>query len=143
MADNLNLNAMSGGPPCATDEIGGVHYQRVKIGHGADGTFDDASSDAPLPTAVTSGESIGADVATVTTAGTPVRLGAHAALSVTVRARESNDGLIYVGPGSVTAANGYELAAGEAVSMDVANTNAVYVDAASNGDGVSYLWVAP
>jgi len=38
-------------------------------------------------------------------------------------------------------ANGYELAPGEAISFDVSNTNALYVDAAHAGDAVTYLWV--
>ena len=37
MADNLVLNAGSGGSTLATDDVGGVHYQRVKIADGSDG----------------------------------------------------------------------------------------------------------
>lgn len=31
MADNLTLNQGSGGETCATDDVSGVHYQRVKV----------------------------------------------------------------------------------------------------------------
>lgn len=41
MADNLQLNAGSGGAVAATDEISGVHYTRVKLSMGADGTAQD------------------------------------------------------------------------------------------------------
>ena len=40
MADNLSITAGSG-TTIATDDIGGVNYQRVKIGVGADGVADD------------------------------------------------------------------------------------------------------
>lgn len=49
MADNVTLNSGSGGSTVATDDIGGVHHQRVKIQHGADGSATDVSSASPLP----------------------------------------------------------------------------------------------
>lgn len=50
MADNLGYTPGSGAT-VASDDIGGVHYQRVKIALGADGTAVDASASNPLPTA--------------------------------------------------------------------------------------------
>jgi hypothetical protein len=52
MADNVISNAGSGGPTWATDEIGSVHYPRMKIVHGADGSATDTSTAAPLPVVV-------------------------------------------------------------------------------------------
>jgi hypothetical protein len=49
MADNTTLNAGSGGDVIATDDIGGVKYQRVKVTHGADGSATDASATNALP----------------------------------------------------------------------------------------------
>lgn len=49
MPDNVVSNPGSGGPTWATDEIGGVHYPRMKIAHGADGAAVDASAANPLP----------------------------------------------------------------------------------------------
>lgn len=49
MADNANLTAGDGTLVVATDKIGGVDYQRVKVTWGADGTATDASAVAPLP----------------------------------------------------------------------------------------------
>lgn len=50
MADNTVLNLGSGGDTIATDDIGGVKYQRVKIVHGQDGqNSGDASHANPLP----------------------------------------------------------------------------------------------
>lgn len=50
MADNVQLNPMVDGSLVATDDIGGVHYQRIKLVIGADGVNDgDISSANPLP----------------------------------------------------------------------------------------------
>lgn len=42
-------NLTDGSAQVATDEIGGVHYQRVKVAFGLDGTAFDVSQDTPLP----------------------------------------------------------------------------------------------
>jgi hypothetical protein len=50
MADDTILNAGTGGDVIATDDIGGVKFQRVKLIHGADGTnAGDISAQNPLP----------------------------------------------------------------------------------------------
>jgi hypothetical protein len=54
MADNLTAlaNTGTGTDVLATDEIGGVHFPRSKLVHGADGVNDgDVSTDNPLPVA--------------------------------------------------------------------------------------------
>lgn len=48
MTDNLLIKT-GADAAVATDEIGGVHHQRIKIQHGADGTATDVSSASPLP----------------------------------------------------------------------------------------------
>jgi hypothetical protein len=48
MADNVAITAGSG-TNIASDDIGGVQYQRVKLSIGADGTAVDASAAAPVP----------------------------------------------------------------------------------------------
>lgn len=45
MADNIAISAGTG-TTVATDDIGGTHYQRVKLSLGADGTANDASAGA-------------------------------------------------------------------------------------------------
>lgn len=52
MADNTVLNAGSGGDTLATDDIGGVKHQRVKVEHGLDGSATDASAADPFPVAL-------------------------------------------------------------------------------------------
>jgi hypothetical protein len=49
MADNTTLNTGSGGDTIATDDIGGVKHQRVKIQYGTDGAATDVSDSNPLP----------------------------------------------------------------------------------------------
>ncbi len=47
-ADNVAITAGTG-TTIATDDVGGAHYQRVKVVSGADGTCTDVSAAAPLP----------------------------------------------------------------------------------------------
>jgi hypothetical protein len=54
VADNVVLDPGVGGATAATDDIGGVHYQRVKVTWGTDGTANDANASTPLPVTVTS-----------------------------------------------------------------------------------------
>jgi hypothetical protein len=50
VADNTQLNSGSGGDTVATDDIGGIKFQRVKVVLGGDGTNDgDVASGNPLP----------------------------------------------------------------------------------------------
>lgn len=56
MADNTTLNTGSGGDVIATDDIGGVKHQRVKVEYGADGSATDVSESFPLPTKESDGE---------------------------------------------------------------------------------------
>lgn len=55
MADNTVINAGTGGDTIATDDIGGIKYQRVKVTFGADGAATDVATAAPLPTTSTCG----------------------------------------------------------------------------------------
>lgn len=52
MADNTTLNPGSGGDIIATDDIGGIKHQRVKVQHGADGAASDVSATSPLPVVI-------------------------------------------------------------------------------------------
>ena len=53
MADNIT--APAAGTNFATDEIGGIHHPRTKVGFGADGAYADVSTDNPFPVAIVSG----------------------------------------------------------------------------------------
>ena len=54
MADNIAVTAGTG-TTVATDDIAGVHYQRVKLTQGADGSATDVSSAAPLQVTLANG----------------------------------------------------------------------------------------
>lgn len=99
------------------------------------GTF--ATQNTPVaPTTIFDGKT------TVTTAGTRVALASSQAVqSVTIKALTTNTGIIYVGNSSVSSTNGFQLSAGDSVSMDIANLNTVNIDSSVNGEGVTYLGV--
>lgn len=143
MADNVTINAMSGGDTIAADDIAGIKYQRMKMTWGADGTATDVSSAAPIPVAPAAASTVGTAAATVATAGTAQRLATHTCTSVTVRALATNMGTVYLGAADVTSLNGFPLAPGDAISMDVTNTDTLYLNATANADGARYLWVSP
>ena len=89
-----------------------------------------------LPTTLLNG------VVTVTTATTRVPLiGASTPLisGVTVKAAADNTGIIYVGNATVAAANGFRLAAGESVFLEIANLQTVNVDASIDAQSVTYI----
>ena len=78
---------------------------------------------------------------TVTTAGTRVQFGTNTAKSIVIKALSTNIGLIYVGGSTVASTNGFQLSAGDTVSLDINNTNVVWLDSAVNGEGVTWLAV--
>lgn len=47
-------------------------------------------------------------------------------LSVTIKSANSNNGVIYLGTIGVTSSNGFELNAGESISVSIDNTNRLY-----------------
>jgi hypothetical protein len=51
MADNTTLNPGTGGDNIASDDIGGIKFQRVKPAWGVDGSAVDTSEASPLPVA--------------------------------------------------------------------------------------------
>lgn len=77
MADNITLNPGSGGAPCATDDVGGIQHQRVKVEYGEDGFATDVSLTNPLPVLNQAGDNAigrvkitdGTDVAQVSAGG--------------------------------------------------------------------------
>jgi hypothetical protein len=88
MADNMSVTPGTG-TSVATDDIGGVHYQRVKLAWGVDGSAADASAAAPLPVADATAAAYLATLAAADPAhdapdsGSPVKIGgiARAGLS--------------------------------------------------------------
>lgn len=77
----------------------------------------------------------------VAISGTEVILGSAIISSVTIKALSANTGIIYVGAGGVSSANGFQLAAGDTVSIDISNLATVWIDSSVNGEGITYLAV--
>ena len=77
----------------------------------------------------------------VSIAGTPEALAAAQALDegVTVKAKSSNSGNVYVQPSGAGAGAGYILAGGESVELGVADLSTVYLDVDIEQEAVSYV----
>jgi hypothetical protein len=92
----------------------------------------------PLPaTAIYTGQ---VDVPTATTR-VQVSSSSVSVRSVTIKALVGNGGFIYVGKSDVDSSNGFELDAGESISVDVNNLNLLYVDTSNSGDDICYFAV--
>ena len=75
-----------------------------------------------------------------TSSGTAVSIGSGALVNgVIIQALATNVGKVYIGGSAVTTGTGFELQAGQATSAAVANLSALYVIAASSGDGICYI----
>jgi hypothetical protein len=83
MADNIGYTPGTGAT-VAADEIGGVLYQRMKIGIGADGTATDLSTSNPMPANLTAPIAVSSTTGTVTTQETGELLEAIEALRMAV-----------------------------------------------------------
>jgi len=64
MSDNIQLNSGSGGATLATDDVGGLHYQIVKLAHGSLDSATLVSASSPLPIS-DAGGSLTVDVVTL------------------------------------------------------------------------------
>jgi hypothetical protein len=78
-------------------------------------------------------------VVSIPTAGTRVQLAAFACKCVLIKALTTNTGNVYVGGSAVAAANGYPLAPGDTIAVDISNVNLMYVDTATNSNSVAWI----
>lgn len=93
-----------------------------------------STSDDSIPVVIASDQNIGKSNVVVfqQTVGTSeVQLPNNSlGYSVTVKASDNNTAIVYIGISGVTASNGFELGAGESVSLSIDNTNRLYAVAA-------------
>lgn len=158
MTDNFTADPGSGGDTFRADDIAGVKIPAAKISLGADGTDDGfVSASNPLPVqpaanASTTAATLDQAVKTVADAGTPERLAASATLveSVQIQAckgfNTANAGAVFIGSTSGNDANYLRLRPWETLVISAPagkkiDLNQIYIDVATNGDGVSYLSV--
>ena len=80
------------------------------------------------------------NVLSITTAGTRVQLPNIACREVTIIAKRTNTGYIYVGGSDVSpTVYGIELATKDRFTYKVVNANQIYIDASVSGEGISYI----
>ena len=90
------------------------------------------SSDQAVQSSITSGQ---ATVGTAATQLTSITL----KQGVVVKASNSNTGTIYLGANGVTISTGFELSAGETVTLPITNTNLLYVISTDVNQIVSFI----
>lgn len=92
------------------------------------------------------GETLNEGFKNVTVAGTQVALVASStpASRVLIQAKLTNAGNVFIGNASVpnTSNGGIGLTPGSFIQLDVLNLNVIYVNAANNNDGVTYIYWA-
>lgn len=122
--DNFPTNPGSGGVTFASDDIAGVHYPRVKLSVGAEGSAVDVSAAAPMPVTT-----LGADGSAVTnvaaSAASVVVLAANADRKGAVIHNDSTATLYLVLNASVASPANYteQLAAGESLVLERGDYN--------------------
>ncbi len=123
--------------------------QDVVAALGATLAVADASAEAHLAAIITA---LGATLAVQSVAGSSVLNNQQTATAsavalpgnvlkngVIVQALSTNTGTIYVGGSGVTAGNGYPLAAGQQVPLNVANTNLIYMLGTNTSDKIAWI----
>lgn len=90
------------------------------------------SSDQAVQSSISSGQ---ATVGTVAVQLTSIVL----KQGVIIKAANSNSGTIYLGTSGVTASTGFELGAGESVTLPITNTNLIYAIANTTSQIISFI----
>jgi hypothetical protein len=139
MADNVTLNAGSGGATIATDDDGTAHHQYVKLEFGADNTQTKVTSSVGLPTAELGRAAVLHFQASIPTTAGGTQLASNACKEATVKNLLSNSNIIWVGITGVAANSGYELNPGESLTLKVSNTSLIYCLSASGSQTVCVI----
>ena len=118
----------------------GQALNRDSLGRWTPLIYDEVLEKWVMPVQLTGSLMKGANVATVTTAGTRVQLPILACNKVTIIARRTNGGYIYVGMNTVSSTVfGAELAALDSMDFEVNNLNELWIDSSVDGEGISYV----
>lgn len=97
-------------------------------------------TDFYVPVREQGSESIKGAIQTVATAGTKVQLPNYPCRQVTIIAKDTNTGNIYVGGNDVSSTvYGAKLKADGSITLGVANTNLIYIDSSVSGESISYV----
>jgi hypothetical protein len=156
MADNVGITTGTDAS-IATDDVGGVQYQRVKLDKGGDGVSSPVVAGSGLPVAVeanasTTAATFAQAVNTIAAAATPEALVASQTLveSVLIQAKKgfnsANTSAVFVGFSSTNDSNYLELLPGDSVTLKAPqgkklDLNLIYIECVTAGDGVTYTSV--
>lgn len=126
MADNVTITSGSG-TTIATDDIGGVHYQVMKVAHGADGSATHVSTSSPMPVRNNT-ISTTPTVTSLTLADTVSLLPSSAKSGRTLLEIQnvSPAGNLWIGDASVKEGYGQKVGSGETLRYNIAGSGVVY-----------------
>jgi len=98
------------------------------------------NEDGSVPVELKGSNVINHGIVNVTTAGTRVQLPNLPCREVTIIAKRTNTGYIYVGGSNVSSTSyGVELAAKDSITLVVNNANLIWIDASVSGEGITYV----
>ncbi len=137
MADDVTLNAMSGGSVVATDDSGTGHVQLVKLAYSADGSRTHIGADSAGLQVVERGATIDSGSASVTTTPAAV-LSADSTRRSVVLTNLGSDS-VWIGDSGVVANTGIKIAPEGSLTIDHAPTPAIYAVASSGTQTVAYF----
>lgn len=141
MADGTVLNAatVAGGDTIATDDIGGVKHQLVKVAFGIDGSVSRVTSTTPLPVVVPSTSAVETSVAGIDSS---VQLLAANAARKNGSIRNDSTATMYISFGSLaTTGSAIRLLSQETYELPVSYTgamNAIWESATGNARIVEF-----
>lgn len=110
-----------------------------------EGTRGQATSDGSIPVVMASDQSIGKSNVVVfqqTIGASQSQLASNSiSLSVTIKAMDGNSGVVYIGTNGVASSTGFELGAGESISLAVDNTDRLYAIASVAGQKICVIGI--
>lgn len=139
MADNITLNAGTGGAVVATDEVSGAHYQWVKVAWGADGTATPATTAAGLPVQFAAGSSVAVSAVsgTVTVSATNLDIRDLSSASDSVAAVQSGTWTVTGTGGTFPVTD-----SGGSLTVDAAVSSPVFVRLSDGSSAIATLPVS-
>lgn len=147
MADNVTITPGSGAT-VATDDVGGVQFQKVKLDLGGDGLSVPVVGALPISTPGLAGGILQVTT-TLTNATTAYPIPASplaGRASILVQALDTNTAAVFIGASSVTTAGaatgGVKLLPGQSLSIQLAAAVLLYAASASAGQKVATLELA-
>lgn len=137
MADDVTLNAMSGGSVVATDDSGTGHVQLVKLAYSADGSRTHVAADSAGLQVVERGATIDSGSASVTTSAAVVKAADSTRRSLVLTNLGSD--YVFIGDSAIAVNTGIRLAPSQTLTLDKSPTAAVYAVANSGTQTVAWF----